>query len=107
MILDLLPAMFRRARARRLAKSAVARRIRVHSVSPQPPDAARPDFLRIAFDFVDPPGPWSIQFYEAETPSPEVSVKLTPGLMAKFYESEDGARTRVFSLEDGTLVLPR
>lgn len=97
----------KRKRAENLLKSGDPRRIRIHSVTPVPDDAPRPEFLRVAFEFLDKPGPWSMQFYEATSTQPEIAAKLEPGAMAVFYESEDGARTRVLATEDGKALWPR
>jgi hypothetical protein len=63
--------------------------------------------VRIAFEFIDPPGPWSMQFYEAAGNQPDVLGRLAPGGNARFYESDDGARVRVLSTEDGLPLWPR
>lgn len=93
----------RHRNARRLIKAGGLRRIRIHSVSQEP--AERPAYVRVAFEFLDPPGPWSIQFYRAWLAQGSWKA-LEPGLRARFYESEDGARTRVMTLDDGTPILP-
>lgn len=98
--------LFRKQRIEKLLKSGEPRRIRVHSVAKHPADAPRPDYLRVAFEFLDPPGPWTMQFFEAE-PSPEAAAELSPGAAATFYESEDGARTRILVTESGARLLPR
>lgn len=105
--MKLLDRFFRRSRAASLLKSGAPRRIRIHSVTPVPADTATPQFLRVAFEFLEPPGPWSIQFYEATSAQPELSATLVPGARARFYESEDGARTRVLATEDGKPLWPR
>lgn len=97
----------KRRRAEQLMKAGAPRRIRIHSVRPCPEDTPRPQFLRVAFEFLDPPGPWSIQFYEASSAQPEVSGTLAPGTEARFYESEDGARTRVLATAEGVALWPR
>jgi hypothetical protein len=102
------PAMWfaKKSRVAKLLKSGAPRRIRVHSLHPQPADAPKPTFVRIAFEFLDPPGPWSMQFYEATPEQPELLALLTPGTEARFLESEDGARTRVLVTADGRAVWP-
>jgi hypothetical protein len=96
----------RKQRAAALQKKGAPRRIRIHSQHPQPPDAPRPEYVRIAFEFLDPPGPWSMQFYEA-VPEAAVLGELAPGASAQFYESEDGARTRLLVTEGGKPLWPR
>ena len=100
-------AFLRHKRAEALLKSVAPRRIRIHSLHPVPPDSPRPDFIRIAFEFLDPPGPWSVQFYEATASQPEITGTLSPGTIARFYESEDGARTRLLTTEEGKPLRPR
>lgn len=73
----------------------------------EPDDAPRPDLVRVAFEFLDPPGPWSIQFFEADPSQTDVLTVLEPGTNAWFYESEDGARTRVLKTEDGRPLFGR
>jgi hypothetical protein len=97
----------KQSRVAKLLKSGSPRRIRVHSTHPIPADQPRPDFVRVAFEFLDPPGPWSMQFYEANPRQPELVMVLQPGTIARFYESEDGARTRVLTTEDGKPLWPR
>ncbi len=94
----------RAKRARRLLATGAPRRIRIHSVTPDPEE--NPRLHRIAFEFLDPPGPWSMQFYQAEPFKSKLPDALAPGSTAWFYETDDGARTRVLKLEDGTPVWP-
>ncbi len=105
--MKLFHRFFRRSRAASLLKSGAPRRIRIHSVTPVPAGNAAPQFLRVAFEFLEPPGPWSIQFYEASSAQPEIAATLVPGAKARFYESEDGAQTRVLATEDGKPLWPR
>lgn len=109
-MLTTVPPMFaflRRSRAAGLFAKGAPRRIRIHSLHPQPADSPRPEYVRIAFEFVDPPGPWSMQFYEADGNQPDILAGLAPGGSARFYESEDGARTRLLATDDGKPLWPR
>lgn len=95
----------RRRAAEQLRHTAKPRVVRIHSLNPQPPGAERPDFVRVAFEFTDPPGPYSMQFYEA--PPGQASLDaLSPGAEAHYYESLDGARTRLLETTDGEPVWP-
>lgn len=98
---------FRKKRIAELLAKGFGRPIRIHSVVPVPEGSASPKFVRVAFEFLDPPGPWSMQFYEASTAQRELLGELAAGVSAKFFESEDGARTRVLVLEDGRALMPR
>lgn len=98
-------AFLRRQRAARLLATGAPRRIRIHSLAPVPADVPRPDFVRVAFEFLDPPGPWSMQFYEAGPA--DALATLSPGTTAWFYESEDGARVRLLKTEAGVAIWPR
>lgn len=97
----------RRAKARKLLKSGAPRRIRIHSVRSAPPEGGKTEFLRVAFEFIDPPGPWSMQFYEAVANQAEISGQLVPDAEAIFFESEDGARSRLLATKDRQPLWPR
>ncbi len=98
-------------RARKLVREGAPRPIRVHSVTPVPESGGAPRFFRVAFEFLDPPGPWSIQFYEAAPGQNGLMETVEPGTRAIYFESEDGARTRVIVLgkkdEEQRPLLPR
>lgn len=96
----------RKSRARKLLATGAPRSIRIHSVTPQPDGAPNAQYLRVAFEFLDPPGPWSMQFYNARADQPDISNTLNPGANAKFYESDDQARTRVLATDDGRALWP-
>ena len=96
----------RRRRAEQLRQSAHPRSIEIHSVTPQPEGSPAP-FYRVAFTFLDPPGPYSIQFFEAVPDSAEAAGGLPSGAKARYFESHDGARTRVIETEDGKVWWPR
>ena len=103
-MIEMISRLFRRPRIERLLKKAAARRIRVHSV--QAADGAcGPD--RVAFEFIDPPGPWSMQFYEAMAGQKDILAELIPGASAHFFESNDGAQTRVLRTAEGKILWPR
>lgn len=98
----------RRRRADALRKSAAPRLIEIHSVTPQPDGGEGPaSFYRVAFTFLDPPGPYSIQFFESTPGSAGLVGSLAPGVKARYFESRDGARTRVIETEDGVVWWPR
>lgn len=97
----------RKKRIAELLAKGYGRPIRIHSVVPVPEGSSSPKFVRVAFEFLDPPGPWSMQFYEASTAQADVVSAIAAGASAKFFESEDGARTRVLVLEDGRTLMPR
>jgi hypothetical protein len=99
--------VIRQQRAKKLLRSGAPRRILIHSVTPVPAFAERPRFVRVAFEFVDPPGPWSMQFYEGEARDGALLARLKPGSKAFFYESEDGARSRVLKDEEGAVLWPK
>jgi len=90
----------RRRRIERLRAAGRGRAVRIHSV------ATEGDAVRIAFEFLDPPGPYTLQFYQAETPGGDVAAKLVPGAAARYYESADAARTRLLETVDGEPVWP-
>jgi hypothetical protein len=96
-------------RRRRLIEAARAglrpRAIEIHSVTPVPAD--RPRFHRVAFVMKDPPGPYSLQFYEAAAGQPAALAPLAPGAAARYFESRDEARTRWIETDTGGVVLPR
>ncbi len=100
----------RRKRAEEARKTLKPRSVEIHSITPQPadrPEGRTPDFLRVAFVFLDPPGPYSLQFYEAATGQDAVVGKLPPGTKARYYESRDEAHTRLIETEEGEPVWPR
>lgn len=90
----------RKEKAGKLIASTPARRIRIHSVAVMEEEDCR----RIAFEFLDPPGPWSMQFYEARIDNPGVLEMLKANEDAGFHESSDGAQTRVLVTKDGDPV---
>ncbi|MCB2155124.1 hypothetical protein KQI84_09575 [bacterium] len=97
----------RRRQADELRKSAKPRSIEIHSLTPQPDGAGIPaPYYRVAFTFLDPPGPYSIQFFESEPDSPDLAKSLAPGVKARYFESRDGAQTRVIETEDGKVWWP-
>ena len=83
------------------------RMVRVHSVSAQPPEADPPHFYRLAFEFTDPPGPYSMQFIEFGPESADALLSLKPDAEIEYLESRDGARSRAIRLTDGSAVWPR
>ena len=95
-------------RARRLIQTGAPRQIRIHSLTAVPEGAPQPRFFRVAFEFLDPPGPQSIQFFEA-APGQEALKTTIPGARGFHYESGDGARTRVMLIgrEEKLPLLPR
>lgn len=96
-------------RARRLIRTGSPRQIRIHSLTPVPEGSHAPRCFRVAFEFLDPPGPQSIQFFEA-APGQDEALNLTvPGGRGFYYESEDGARTRVMLIgrKEKLPLLPR
>ncbi len=95
----------KKKRAEKLLKSGDPRRIQIHSVISLEEEGCGGN--RVAFEFLDPPGPWSVQFYEAAPGQEGVLADLEPGSQAVFYESEDGAKTRVLALSDGRALWPR
>ncbi|MEQ8822061.1 MAG: hypothetical protein RLY93_17635 [Sumerlaeia bacterium] len=99
--------MFKRKRAEALRKAAPPRRIRIHSVTPQPAGAARPVYFRVAFEFLDPPGPWTLQFFEVGGDQASTLQGLEPGAETRFWESDDEARTRVMETPEGEALWPR
>lgn len=104
----LLPAR-RRRRLEALRDVDKPRSIRIHSISDQPEErtpgqAAR--WHRVAFEFLDPPGPWSMQFYEAAS-GQDALDGLEPGVEARYFESRDGARLRLIETTDGEAIWPR
>jgi len=91
---------WRQQKAKELFRKGVPRKIRIHSVHPQENGS------RIAFEFLDPPGPWSMQFYVA-APSERAAVDgLKSGTEAQFYESEDGSVVRVMATVNSVPILP-
>lgn len=48
-----------------------------------------------------------MQFYEGCPEDSSVIAALNPGASARFYETEDGARTRILVTEDNQPVWPR
>lgn len=104
-LLDKLKAGGRRQAADALRKAEKPRAIEIHSVTPVPRD--KPEFVRVAFIFTDPPGPYSLQFYEAATGQDAVVAKLPSHAKARYFESRDEARTRVIETEDGEGLWPK
>lgn len=100
-------AFLRRRRAQQLLAKGDPRRVRVHSIAFHPPESTSPQYVRVAFEFLDPPGPWTMQFYEAAGDQPDVLTDLAPDAKATFFESDDGARTRVLRTESGKVLWPR
>lgn len=91
---------WRQRKAKELFRKGAPRKIRIHSVHPQDNGS------RIAFEFLDPPGPWSMQFYVA-APSERGTVEgLASGTEARFYESEDGSTVRIMATAAGVPILP-
>ena len=105
----MLTSLLRRWRARQLiARVAKPRRIRVHSVAEIRDSAGAPlRGHRVAFAFLEAPGPWSVQFYEAAPGQESLINQLTPGCSAGVREGKDGVRTRVLTLETGEPLWPR
>lgn len=98
----------KRKRAEKLLKSGYSRKIRIHSVVSEPEGADRPEYVRVAFEYLDPPGPWSIQFYEADPSDVALWKSLEPGTEARFYTSEeDEGATRLLVTEDKRPLWPR
>ncbi|MDK2971654.1 MAG: hypothetical protein PWP23_1409 [Candidatus Sumerlaeota bacterium] len=81
------------------------RAIEIHSVTPVP--AENPRFHRVAFTFKDPPGPYSLQFYEAASGQDALLARLGPGTAAAYYESRDEARMRLIETTAGEPLWPR
>ncbi|CAN5384294.1 hypothetical protein BH09SUM1_BH09SUM1_03380 [soil metagenome] len=94
-------------RAKSLMKKSGGRRIRIHSVTPVKADFSGREFSRVAFEFLDPPGPWSMQFFESSSVSASLAGVIAPGALAKFFESDDAARTRVMAAEGGQVIWQR
>ncbi len=98
----------RKKRAQKLLESGYGRKVRIHSVTPEPEGGDPPEFIRLAFEYLDPPGPWSMQFYEADASDTELWKALAPETEGKFFTSEeDEGTTRVFVTEDGKALWPR
>jgi hypothetical protein len=102
-----MPRFLRKQRAAKLLLKGDPRRILIHSVTPVPAFSEAPDFVRVAFEFIDPPGPWTMQFFEGVATDKELLAGLKPATPAFFFESEDGARTRVLRTQDGRALWPR
>ncbi len=102
---------FRWRRARKLLRRGNPRRIRVHSVTPVPEGSTAPRYYRVAFEFLDRPGPWSIQFYEAAPGQEKLIAALEPGARAGCHESGDGKGSRVLLVggdkEEQRPLMPR
>lgn len=96
----------KRRRIERARESLKPRSIEIHSVTPRP-SAAEPRFYRVAFIFLDPPGPYSLQFYEAAAGDNPSLERFVPGYKARYYESRDEALVRVMETEDGAILWPR
>ena len=104
-----LASWWRRRRAAALIKSGKPRNIRIHSVARVPAGdglGERP-YARVAFEFTQVPGPWSMQFYEAADGQDDVLALLEPGKRAVFHESNDGARVRVLVIDETIPLWPR
>ncbi|MCC6545871.1 hypothetical protein IT570_01790 [Candidatus Sumerlaeota bacterium] len=97
--------IFQRRNVEKLLKEGSPRRICIHSV--RFPEEKEEGPVRIAFEFLDPPGPWSMQFYEVRDGQEELLGSLSPGTKAQFFESGDGARTRVLRTAENRIVWPR
>lgn len=95
------------ARRRRLLETTTPRVVRIHRVDPEPPGADPPQFVRIAYEFTDPPGPFSLQFFEADPASNATALALKPDDQVAYYESTDEARTRAFKLDSGEIIWTR
>ena len=104
-MIGFLRKMFLRQRVEKLLKDGSPRRIRIHSV--RFPEAGSREPARVAFEFLDPPGPWSMQFYEVRGGQEDLLKTLQPGTNAQFFESEDEARTRVLRTTENVIVWPR
>ncbi|MEO8377028.1 MAG: hypothetical protein ABI579_05095 [Candidatus Sumerlaeota bacterium] len=105
-MLGFIDKIFQRSRVEKLLKEGSPRRIRIHSVRfPDEEHSAEPP--RVAFEFLEVPGPWSMQFYEAKNGQVELLKTLTPGTNAQFFESDDGARTRVLRTAGNDILWPR
>ncbi len=98
----------RKKKAERLLKEGAPRKISIHSVIEVTEEGGKKcHFFRVAFEFTTPPGPWSMQFYEAAPGQNDVLQDLKPETKAFFYESEDGAKTRVLKTSEGKPLWPR
>jgi hypothetical protein len=95
------------ARRQRLLRDAKPRVVRVHRVDAQPPGAEPPAFARVAFEFLDPPGPFSMQFLEVAPEQAARALALQPDDRVEYLESLDGARARALRLPGGEVLWPR
>ncbi len=96
----------KRPQADQLLKTGGPRKIRIHSKAPVDPEMGDESPVRVAFEFLDPPGPWSLQFFIAEPGQTDVLEHVNPDTTAWYYESEDGARTRVMKFDEDRILYP-
>lgn len=106
-MLDLLRNLLAPRDPRAALARAAARRVRIHSLACEPRDSDHPEFYRLAFEFTDPPGPYSMQFIEFAAEHADDLRALKPDSAIDYLETRDGARARAIRLPDSRLLLAR